>query len=934
MKKLADEEVKLAAIGAINSSFDKYNKVIKQGNDSTGKYVAAQKELRKIIAGINSGKIDESSGLVKSKAIIDRLTASNIIATKEIKNFILANGLVGKSQKEVAAAMKAAGVQIDDFAISWSDASDGAAADSSKISDAISKVGDSINSLSRYELPKDYLQNFLAVAAGSTDQNIIDQVLVDTEKYAGLLNVSSDELLNVASEYAKQTLDIKTKFIEGSLNVKDAFSFSAKSFEESQVSLNTLVSNMKTIQTKNREWFDDLLAIAKYGNGKYVEVVAYIESQGIGSSFKLTDELRKQLAAGNTVMADAIKSFVQNPTGVTPEQLKALTDAGIISAEENVKVINDQKKKIIDKLKPAFQIDWKSTVNGDNPFASSFAGTAVEQVSEQVKKIVNETVAPIEGAVESGEIEKRTATASTTIATQVKAGLEKGIGGNIDVSSIIGGKFKFAFDIQTVLQVSSGLLFGISVGQAIVGGVNLGMADLSQIISDNMNLGNVVAKNYSFLYFDTGNMLGRSLVNGMQVGLSTLATIVSNAFSAARPGLLGFSGAVNSIAKAVGAKFAINVPKFHTGGHVDAPKGSANLLAPRQGEVPAMLLKKEFVVSERGTRAFTRDELAAINSGDRSGFYKKLKSRKMGDGDGDVSLTKLVDKNFASIVNYNFGKYFEQIADAKKQMEGVSTLEDMFPKYGAKLFDMTDKFGKDTNLRANSAQLLPDGVALGGAGLGGAGSTIARLIAAVRSLGMPFQVTSSYRPSAVTATGNRSYHASGRAVDIVSSNMLQLARAIAEKFGGSLAELIHTPLGFYIKHGVKKSVASMASIVNRMHYNHIHLAAANGANLTKATRLLAGEAGVESVVPWTRPVQAIKILEDASRRGWTRKVSNILTSRQEPSADSSRIVELLDRIDSRVSNLEGRPVEINVASNASDNGVMAELLGRKIGRIL
>jgi hypothetical protein len=74
-----------------------------------------------------------------------------------------------------------------------------------------------------------------------------------------------------------------------------------------------------------------------------------------------------------------------------------------------------------------------------------------------------------------------------------------------------------------------------------------------------------------------------------------------------------------------------------------------------------------------------------------------------------------------------------------------------------------------------------------------------------------------------TTSGNLSYHGSGEALDfsngVSTPQEMGFARYMVSHFGGRLAELIHTPLGFSIKDGKR-----VAPIDAKAHYNHVHVA--------------------------------------------------------------------------------------------------------------
>lgn len=77
--------------------------------------------------------------------------------------------------------------------------------------------------------------------------------------------------------------------------------------------------------------------------------------------------------------------------------------------------------------------------------------------------------------------------------------------------------------------------------------------------------------------------------------------------------------------------------------------------------------------------------------------------------------------------------------------------------------------------------------------------------------------------------GDTSYHISGRAMDFSNGygptpEMLKLAQTIVSRYGSSLAELFHTPLGYGIKRGKKVSLSELKDPINSRHKNHVHVA--------------------------------------------------------------------------------------------------------------
>lgn len=85
-------------------------------------------------------------------------------------------------------------------------------------------------------------------------------------------------------------------------------------------------------------------------------------------------------------------------------------------------------------------------------------------------------------------------------------------------------------------------------------------------------------------------------------------------------------------------------------------------------------------------------------------------------------------------------------------------------------------------------------------------------------------ITSTYRPGAVTVSGNTSYHARGRAVDLAPS--MDTFNAIKSSFGSAIRELIYSPAGSgQVKNGTPYFYGGA---VRNMHWNHVHWAMKNG----------------------------------------------------------------------------------------------------------
>lgn len=80
---------------------------------------------------------------------------------------------------------------------------------------------------------------------------------------------------------------------------------------------------------------------------------------------------------------------------------------------------------------------------------------------------------------------------------------------------------------------------------------------------------------------------------------------------------------------------------------------------------------------------------------------------------------------------------------------------------------------------------------------------------------------SAYRPGSITATGNRSHHGAGRAIDITPS--MAIFNWLAANYGPQTRELIFSPANGRQLHRGRPHMYS--GVTRRMHFDHIHLAA-------------------------------------------------------------------------------------------------------------
>lgn len=137
------------------------------------------------------------------------------------------------------------------------------------------------------------------------------------------------------------------------------------------------------------------------------------------------------------------------------------------------------------------------------------------------------------------------------------------------------------------------------------------------------------------------------------------------------------------------------------------------------------------------------------------------------------------------------------------------------------------------------------------------------------------QMLSGYRPGAMTSTGNRSYHALGRAVDL--PPRWDVFNWISKNYGRGTKELIYTPAGGrQIKNGMPHTFTG--GTIQRDHNDHVHWAYDNGGmvppdapfiNKTRASELMLnsaqGAALEQKISNSDRPVN-VTVYVDGVRR--------------------------------------------------------------------
>ncbi len=141
-----------------------------------------------------------------------------------------------------------------------------------------------------------------------------------------------------------------------------------------------------------------------------------------------------------------------------------------------------------------------------------------------------------------------------------------------------------------------------------------------------------------------------------------------------------------------------------------------------------------------------------------------------------------------------------------------------------------------------TGRYVGDGPGKGGINLMGASTGLAPY--AQDAAGHGLRVSSGARPGAITSSGNRSWHASGRALDLAGSpaDMLRFFNHAKSAYGSRLEELIYTPGGVGVKNGQPHRYTGK---VAADHFDHVHLADAQNASGVSGGAGIGGAASMD-----------------------------------------------------------------------------------------
>lgn len=255
------------------------------------------------------------------------------------------------------------------------------------------------------------------------------------------------------------------------------------------------------------------------------------------------------------------------------------------------------------------------------------------------------------------------------------------------------------------------------------------------------------------------------------------------------------------------------LPGYTPGRDVHTFKGAAGTLNLSGGEA---IMRPEF------TRAVGTGFVNTMNKAARTGGIEGVR-KAMGFADGGVynfaegGVIKGLMSAWDALTDPVAG-FKKIIGSLVSNIPGAGALsKDVLPKTIDKLIGgvvgwIGEKFKSST----------AKGVAIGGGG--GSGMGYQKQMEVLRAVFPGLSLNSGYRPGAITSSGNRSYHASGRAVDV--PPRWDVFNWIKANYGGSTKELIFGPAGSGgILNGQQHRFSNQ---LLSEHMDHVHWAMKNG----------------------------------------------------------------------------------------------------------
>ncbi len=123
---------------------------------------------------------------------------------------------------------------------------------------------------------------------------------------------------------------------------------------------------------------------------------------------------------------------------------------------------------------------------------------------------------------------------------------------------------------------------------------------------------------------------------------------------------------------------------------------------------------------------------------------------------------------------------------------------------------------------------------------------------------------------------------------------MAFAQQMIAQYGTSLKELIYTPLGFGIKDGTRVPLSYWGPRTNAMHYNHVHVAFANGKEDGKMFSSQAAAGGWEnSMVPGSVKIASVTANSGDGGGFGGMTINNNITISQQPGQSADELASIV-----------------------------------------
>ncbi len=441
---------------------------------------------------------------------------------------------------------------------------------------------------------------------------------------------------------------------------------------------------------------------------------------------------------------------------------------------------------------------------------------------------------------------------------------------------------------------------GISIGTQLGQGVDVGF---TAVITASTEV-------WKASFTTIGTQLADALKGSFTTGLASLPEALLAPFRTTRIPLNSYLATLNSLSSVLGLKGLFpQIPVFHSGGIV-GEKSDTHSGHIKSDERAAILQKGEGVLPRSTMLKLGKGQFEMLRKGD--GLGKSSESASSFNSDASNATIRAAKDSY--LRQYSSGVPIQNMADRVVTRFADAVIKFLDSKSAAL------SFGNGALGVISSGKVVESLIAAKGKF-----GSYKTLIQAMNGSGLGFGVSSTYRPGAITVSGNASLHGAGRAVDFVGSKQQMLAMARWwTQYAPYLAELIHTPLGFGVKNGKR---AQYPFNVLKGHYDHGHVALYRG-GLVKGSMagIVAniGERGQsELVMPLGQPGRMAQLISYASRTGdltpsGQKAIAQALSSNNTTNSNNNSPT------------LEAGAIQVTVESHTSDPGLQGDIIATRI----